>query len=139
MTPDETIQVPLLGPDGTEALCSLEIYEEDEGFRLRLQGVPGQDQDLEGRDESLFDALSALRRELEPRGYRLRCSGTAVDVYPSGMARSMGDGRKAYRLTPGKPGLTKDLVDIFEVSESDAPATLAEQEAYFQRWIESLR
>jgi hypothetical protein len=141
MTPSETIHLPLLGPEGTEEPCSLELYEDEDGevFRLRLQGAPGLPRELEGAGESLFDALTALRRELEPQGFRLRCAGSAVDVYPSGMSRSMGDGRKAYRLTPGEPGLTKDLVDIFDVSEKDAPATVAEQEAFFQRWVESLR
>ncbi len=141
MTPSETIHLPLLGPEGTEKPCSLELYEDEDGevFRLRLQGAPGLPREFEGTGESLFDALTALRRELEPQGFRLRCAGCAVDVYPSGMSRSMGDGRKAYRLTPGKPGLTKDLVDIFDVSEKDALATVAEQEAFFQRWVESLR
>lgn len=145
MTPSETIEVRLLDPAGVEGPCSIELYEEDgdgdeeEGFRLRILDVPGPGREIEGRGESLFDALVALRRALEALGYRLRCAGAAVDVYPSGMARSMGDGRKAYRLTPGKPGLTKDLVDIFEVAESDVAATVAEQEAFFQRWVESLR
>jgi hypothetical protein len=140
MTLNDTIQVPLLGPDRAEASCPIEIYEDEEGetFRLRLEGVPGQEE-IDGEGESLFDALVALRQKLEPLGYRLRCAGSDVDVYPSGMSRSMGDGRKAYRLTLGKPGLTKDLVDIFETSPRDEPATVAEQQAFFQRWVESLR
>jgi hypothetical protein len=137
----ETIVVPLMVVGGGDTPCSLELFEDDDGelFRIELRGAPGGAPVLEGEGESLFDALVSLRRVIEPLGYRLRCAGSAEKVYPSGMARSMGEGRKGYRLTLGKPGKTSDLVDIFAPMMDEAPASVDEQEAYFQRWVESLR
>jgi len=42
-------------------------------------------------------------------------------------------------LEVGKPALTKDLVSIFDADESVVPATVEEQESYFNKWIENLR
>ena len=90
-------------------------------------------------DEGFFDALSLIRRAIEPDGYRLVCLGASAGVFPSGMSRGMGTGDMAYRLEDGKPALTKDLVSIFDADESVVPATVEEQESYFNKWIESLR
>jgi len=90
-------------------------------------------------DEGYFDALSRIRRVIEPDGYRLICLGASLRVFPSGMSRGMGTGHMAYRLEDGKPAMTKDLVSIFDADESVVPATVEEQQSYFNKWIESLR
>lgn len=85
--------------------------------------------------ENFFYALIELRKELELRDVKLLCKGCSRDVYPSAMILDMGDAILAYKLTMGKHALTKDLVNIFEPCELDEYATIEEQYAYYEQWI----
>ena len=55
------------------------------------------------------------------------------------MARNMGSGLLAYRLTPGRQALTKDLVGIFDTGHDVIPATVANQKEHYNDWIRSLK
>ena len=59
----------------------------------------------------------------------LLCAGARPDIFPSGMSRGMGDGRKAYITRLGQPALRTGLVDIFDDAELDAVRTIEEQTA----------
>ncbi len=90
--------------------------------------------------DNYFDALVCIRRQLEPQGARVRCYGSAVNVYPSPMGLSMGHGRKAYSLTLGRRALKDDLVDIFARTPDDVKlGTVDEQESFYDEWLQSLR
>lgn len=89
-------------------------------------------------EEGYFAALCMIRKELEVQQMRILCLGSSRSVYPSGMSRSMGSGDKAYRLTMGQPARSADLVCIFDFDESRDSATIAEQEEFFAKWLESL-
>jgi hypothetical protein len=89
-------------------------------------------------EEDLFDALSAIRKELEAEGIRLACYGCSRNVFPSPMIRSMGSGEQAYRLELGKPASLGDLVSIFDTGPGLEPVTLDEQEEYYRAWLQSL-
>ena len=67
----------------------------------------------------LFDALALLRDDLEALGYRSLCAGARIDVYPSGMCRSMAHGRKAYILKLGVRPTSAHLIDIFVGSTAE--------------------
>jgi hypothetical protein len=85
-----------------------------------------------------FEALCQIRNELETNGWRPICYGSSKDVYPSGMARDMGcRGLKAYRLQIGEPAKLADLVEIFDSAPDMEPASVAEQEQFFERWLRS--
>jgi hypothetical protein len=86
-----------------------------------------------GRD--LFDALQQLRLQLEPLGWFPLCNGSRTDCYPSGMARDMGGASAVYELTIGKAGRFP-LVGLFEPALPDEVGTVAEQDAYFKRWMD---
>ena len=86
-----------------------------------------------------FDAFCEIRRSLELEGIYPECIGAARHVFPSGMCRSMGNGLMAYKLVLGSQALTKDLVNIFDHEGDFSPATVDEQEAFFDEWIASLR
>jgi hypothetical protein len=90
---------------------------------------------FEGSD--LFDALMSLRKQLEGAGFRLLCAGARRDVYPSGMARSMGNARKAYIFELGKPAT--ELVDIFAEARPEQVGTVDEQQRFRQQWMTSLK
>lgn len=86
-----------------------------------------------------FEALKQLRLALEKADALLKCFGASENVYPSGMQRSMGPAVLAYRMRLGSPTSREDIVNIFEADETVIPATVGQQEAFHQKWIESLR
>jgi hypothetical protein len=89
--------------------------------------------------EDFFDALSQIRLLLEPERLIPFCYGASLNVFPSGMSRSMGSGLRAYRLTMGHQALTKDLVSIFGSGPDVIPASVARQKEFFDDWIKSLK
>jgi len=89
------------------------------------------------REKDLYDGLQALREYLEARGYQLLCAGARPDVVPSGMSRSMGGGRQAYVIRPGKQ--PTELVDIFDYAEPALVGTVQQQREYVESWRTSLR
>jgi len=89
-------------------------------------------------EEDFFSALATLREDLEAKGILLVCYGASKNVYPSPMSRSMGYGERAYRLKLGRRARSEDLVSIFESGPDVVPATLEEQEAYYEEWLNSL-
>ena len=91
-----------------------------------------------GEGSDYFDALVALRRQLEAQDTLIRVNGVSLNVWPSGMSRSMGGGIRAYRMTLGSQARTADLVHIFECSTGIEPATIAEQERFRDEWFASL-
>lgn len=120
--------------------------EDDEQISLVLSDVSnscrlvctirGETHSVEERD--FFEALLAIRRRiLEPKGLIPFCYGASIDVWPSGMARDMGRGLKAYRTKIGAQA--KELVGIFDSGPDMFPARVAAQEKYHRDWIASLR
>jgi hypothetical protein len=77
-----------------------------------------------------FLAFSNVRECLEEEGLKPVCYGASLNVWPSGMAVSMGQGLKAYRTTIGKRAELSDLVDIFTADPDVIPATVAEQREF---------
>ena len=106
--------------DGRDAFLSLD--------------TPELDLSAEAQGRDLFDSLQQLRRQLEPLGWYPLCNGARIDCYPSGMARDMGGARAIYELTIGKAG-RPPLVGLFEPAPAAKVGTVAEQDAYHQRWI----
>jgi hypothetical protein len=123
MTTVELREVGVVGASGT-ATGRLTIAAEPP-WRLEL-AVAGREYTAEFDD--LFDCLLAIRRELERDGGRVCCLGARPDVWPSGMARQMAGGRKAYRHHPGRRPTRADLVDVFDPADCAEVVTVAEQE-----------
>jgi hypothetical protein len=93
---------------------------------------------LEVRGRDIFDALQQLRLKLEPIAWYPLCNGPRVDCYPSGMARETGGAQAVYVLTIGKSG-KPPLMGTLEPAARDNVATVAEQDAYFRRWLDTRR
>jgi hypothetical protein len=94
---------------------------------------------MEEAPSDYFKALCQARLRLEKEGLNLFCYGASLDVRPSGMSRDKGSGLKAYRMKIGRKPVISDLVGIFEVGPDVSPATVAEQEEYFEKWLRSER
>jgi hypothetical protein len=112
--------------DGRNAQLSIEAPE----LHLTLQAA--------GPD--LFAALQQLREALEPLGWIPLCNGARVDCYPSGMARDMGGGASVYVLSAERsPGRRLPLVGTFEPAPRESVGAVADQDAYFRKWLETRR
>jgi hypothetical protein len=85
-----------------------------------------------------FQALCDVREHLASDGLIPFCYGASLNVYPSGMARSMGYALKAYRLAQGKQARTIDLVEIFAEGPDVIPASVGAQQQFFDEWLASL-
>jgi hypothetical protein len=92
---------------------------------------------LAATEADYFDCLVTVRRVLEQEGGLILCQGARRDVWPSGMARSMGAGLKAYALVNGRTPSTQHLVAIFDPAEPLTVGTVAEQEQTRDEWLAS--
>lgn len=134
MNESKTIKVQLA--DGAIKNCAVGISQSFP-WKLTFSGMDLAKHDFSGED--LFDALIALRLELERGGHQLLCAGARPDVFPSGMSREMGRACKAYINRLGAGALKTDIVDIFDYAGTELVGSVAQQNAFHQRWIESLR
>lgn len=93
----------------------------------------------DAQDSGYFGALAVARRELETQGVQLACNGARLDVWPSGMPRQVGYGRRAYVLTMPSTAARPSTVDIFEPAPKSAVlATVDEQREWFRRYWDSI-
>lgn len=105
-------------------------------WKLSISGMDLEVSEFAGAD--LFEAMTALRLELEKRGMRLLCAGARPEVYPSGMSRGMGGGRKAYVTRMGQSALMTDLIDIFDGAEPEDVGSVNDQKEFRKLWVNSL-
>jgi hypothetical protein len=130
----ETRVVKVLLRDGTIKECII-TPSKAAPWNLAFSGVELEKLEFSGND--LFEALVALRAELEKIGAQLLCMGARIDVFPSGMSRDMSGGRKAYVTRMGAAGQMTDLVDILDFAAPELVGSVAQQSAFHEKWIES--
>ena len=126
----------ILHRDGTSTDCVLNVDEIGDQVRLRLQYA---DRSLESAAPYSWAALIAVRTRLEASGDLIACHGGCRNVFLSPMSFDMSGGSRAYRLSLGKRARTDDLVTIWELAETGEPATIEEQQAFYDAWLVSLR
>ena len=132
---DEQYRVFLIGGDDDEA-ATFTLFDEGDDCRLQCEY---RDKTVESTAPDFFQALCNVRNRLADDGLIPFCYGASLNVYPSGMARSMGGGLKAYKLTLGKQAMTADLVEIFAEGPDVIPASVEVQEQFFRNWLAALR
>ena len=133
----ESVQVR--SKDGSTEAAEIEWWSDDN----RILGQPssnvkitvdGRSRERSGFD--FFEAFQKARKPFESNGFRFLCYGASLNVWPSGMARDMGGGLKAYRLCEDRRPSLDDLVRIFESGEGVIPSTAEEQTSYAEAWYE---
>ncbi len=136
----DVIDVKLIAHSDASHSATLHVYEESPQNKELTQidfFFDGKKKSMLA--DSLFEALVALRLDLEPKGIQIMCNGTSLDVYPSPMQLSMGPGRKACRLQMGHPVTSAaSSVDIFECGGEWIGSSVEEQVAHYKLWRESL-
>lgn len=130
----ETYKVRLIGGVDDEVATITTSYGDDScKLVCSYRGI-----ELAASATDYFDALCGIRLQLEKEGLGLSCYGCSLNVYPSRMAREMGAGLKAYKMTLGRRTSMTDLVEIFSEGPDVIPASVAEQREFLDRWIASL-
>ena len=122
------------GDDDEEALFTL--LDDGDDCRLRCEY---RDKTIESAATDFFQALCDVRMRLAQDSLIPFCYGASLNVYPSGMARDMGQGLKAYKLTMGNHARMADLVGIFAEGPDIIPASVEIQEQFFRDWLASPR
>ncbi|MGY4313770.1 hypothetical protein [Bradyrhizobium sp. JR3.5] len=132
---DEQHRTQLIGGHNDESAL-FTLFEERDDCRLRCEY---RDKTVERTATDFFQALCDVRGLLAKDGLIPFCYGASLNVYPSGMARDMGQGLKAYKLTVGRQAKMSDLVEIFASGADVIPVSVAAQERFFHEWLASLR
>ena len=128
--------IEILLANGDRLLAELSIWDRDETDSVRLD-LAFSEQIITKRADTYFEAMQLIRQDLEPQDMLLICYGASLNVYPSPMILDMGDGEIAYKLELGKDAKQINLVSIFDMGSDVIPATVAEQNDFYQRWLSS--
>ena len=127
------VEIRLKTPTGEVQSIPAFVGPSERGWTLKVT-IPGLGlRQAFGPD--LFECLLRLRAELEPLGYRTLVDGARRNAWPSGMARDMAGGRKAYLPVLGQHGHREDMVDIFGPADEADTALVHEQRAFSERWL----
>jgi hypothetical protein len=125
--------ITAIDSSGRSFVVNARVSTRKEGYRLELTapelGVRAADA------SDVFECLCRLRTQLDREGIRLCCNGARLNVWPSGMARDMGGGLKAYVLQIGRRATIDDLVDIFDSAPVEDVATVEEQRRFAEKWL----
>jgi len=137
MDPSLPIKLLVNGSATTGMLSTAESESPEEAEPCSIELVL-QERHFAAAGSDFFEALVRLRQQLEPLGILVCVNGASRDVWPSAMARSMGAGRKAYRMKLGYQARTTDLVEIFALDPESHPCSVVEQERFLEKWFASL-
>lgn len=119
--------------DGSTVAALVRFRESDPDCWLQLVAA-GIDEAATGAD--YFASFAEIRRRLAKRDLLPQCYGASRNVWPSGMARDMGQGLAAYKLAMGRPA--EERVHIFASGPDIDPVDPEEQRAFARAWMRSL-
>jgi hypothetical protein len=91
--------------------------------------------EVDGEADDFFEAFCRVREALQPHGLMPLCYGASRNVYPSSMARDMGNGLKVYKMRMGQTA--NELVSIFAEGVDVDPVSVATQHEFWKAWLRS--
>jgi hypothetical protein len=95
--------------------------------------------DLHSAAWDFFEAFCGIRDQLATKGFFPLCYGASRYVYPSGLCRDWSAGLIAYRMEMGRVVRKGDEVKIFDTGQDVEVATVAEQKAFWRKWLNAPR
>ena len=119
---------------GPTVAATVRFRESDPDCWLQLVGA-GIDEAATGTD--YFASFAVIRGKLARRDLFPVCYGASRNVWPSAMARDMGQGLAAYKLIMGRPA--EERVHIFDSGPDVDPVGPEEQRAFSRAWVRSLK
>ena len=93
--------------------------------------------ELHASGADAFEALTALRAQLEPSGWCVAVQGARRDTYPGD--RDSGGGFSVYVLQIGRSAQPEDRVATFDEADPTSLGTVAEQVQHWRLWQVWLR
>ena len=131
---DKQTQVVQVCRDGVTCDAVVSYWFDGRAFwTVRLESA--EFEAVEATENDAFEALCSVRAVLEPLGWRVGVTGARAEVWPSGMARDQGGGRRVYLLTEAGP---QDLLDTFEPVDPSTVATVEQQRAETERLFDAM-
>ena len=136
MSHDATLKKSLLIGTARDRARRVEVAlkRSASGFKIVLSDAEIGEIESDGSD--FFECFQNLRRVLAISDLHCFCQGARLNVWPSGMARRMSDGLKAYVLKVGQRPSAEDLVEIF--ADADGVRSVDDQIAFFDEWKRSI-
>ncbi|TCR93297.1 hypothetical protein [Rhizobium sp. BK376] len=125
------VELHLIG-GGEDEVALFNLIDEYPNCRLQCEY---RDRRLEATASDFFEALCVVRNMMATDGLIPFCYGASLNVYPSGMARDMGRGLKAYKLKKGHRA--EELVEIFAEAADVIPSSVERQREFWQDWLAS--
>ncbi|WP_432263422.1 hypothetical protein [Cupriavidus sp. TMH.W2] len=125
-----------LGGGAPGELIQFEPSEEFEVCRLR---AVYRDQVIDLMAPDFFEALRQIRSIMALAGLSPLCYGASLDVYYIDNGEQVGKGLILHRLVMGHKTSEADLLETFNTGPDMCPATVVEQQKYYQQWLLSLR
>lgn len=123
--------VPVLGPAGEVDTWEFTGSEAADVCTLTATAPAGGTWSGDGAD--WFDALRAVRVALDSAGYRPLCAGARLNAGSSAMLAATTQGTYVYLLEPRRT--PRYRVWIFAPAEPDEVASVADQDAFYERWL----
>jgi hypothetical protein len=81
-----------------------------------------------------FEALRALRRQLDNEGIRVGLAGALPNAWASGMQRDMGEGRSVYLLEIPRSAGRPPTAGTLDAVSCDRVGSVADQDEFQRRW-----
>jgi len=128
----ETHAATLIRPGGRIELAEFILEYDPPPVRLTLRRWGGT---ITRTARDFFDALREIRLELEKENILVHCYGGSRNVFPTGMQRTAGLGKQAYRLEGGRP--RELVVSIFDTGPDMDSCTVREQREFYESWCAS--
>ena len=130
-----TLFVPL-GGGAPDELIQFEPSEEFEVCRLR---AAYRDQVIDLMAPDYFQALRQVRSIMALTGLSPLCYGASLDVYYIHNGEQVGKGLIVHRLVMGREASEADMLETFGTGPDVCPATVVDQQKYYQQWLLSVR
>ncbi|HEV3462288.1 MAG TPA: hypothetical protein VG413_09610 [Candidatus Dormibacteraeota bacterium] len=132
MSPKERV-ITATDSSGRSFMVTARVSTGTSSYRLELAAPEIGIRSADASD--VFECMCQLRARFDREGIRLCCNGARLNVWPSGMARDMGGGLRAYVLEVGRRASIDDLVDIFDSAPIEDIATVEEQRLFAEKWL----
>ncbi|WP_156045112.1 hypothetical protein [Herbidospora cretacea] len=123
------VSVRLVSPGGGSFKWVLDYGGEAHDYFVHLTAPEGASWEAQGAD--LFSSLQDIRRQIEPRGWRICVNGARLDAYPSRLSLDTSGGHWIYIVRRWWPARR---VYIFDAAPVGKIASVAEQDEYFEKW-----
>jgi hypothetical protein len=133
-------EITITGPGGEKRVVTVSWHERQWNecgcsrtectIHLRAEGF-----DIKSVGYDIFEAFCGIRDQLAAQSFYPLCYGASRSCYLSGMLRDMSGGHVVYKLQPGRPVSTKDIVNIFDSGPGVEVATVAQQKAFWLKFL----